>query len=272
MRAHGVMLLSLALIACSIDWSLAREPSLAAAGSGGNAEIGRSSAALLCERIPSLTNEPVIDGQLEPGLSLYTWLDETTSGTRSGVSVNVSLAYRPDGVYFFVTVVDPTRDPAPADALTYCGDGVELYIDDDGKFDNPPGYDRPGTMQLIVAAPSNETSATRRGQRFVSPGSGDGIDLGAWTSNRFIAVPTPSGYTVEALVVGSDLDLGSWALAASAEIGWNLSLNIGGPQEPGIDACTTRSQQVHFRLATSGTCTAPFCNATAFCVTSLQPP
>ncbi|HET9953805.1 MAG TPA: hypothetical protein VFQ61_04860 [Polyangiaceae bacterium] len=269
MKTSTLALSSFSVLACSMDWSLARENS---AGAGGSVDPGLMSAALLCDRIPPLASEPIIDGKLDSGLSLYSWIDETTSDSNAGVRADLSLAYRSDGLYFFVAVTDPTRDPAPLDALAYCGDGVELYVDDDGTIRSPPAYDRPGTMQFVVAAPSSETAAVRRGQRFVSPGSGDGVDLGAWASTRFTAAPTPSGYAVEAFIVSNDLDLPSWALASGAEIGWNLSLNIGGPEEPGLDVCTTRTRQVHFRFANSGTCTAPYCNASALCATALQSP
>ena len=128
-------------------------------------------------------------------------------------------------------------------------------------------------MQLIMAAPGDDVTPARRGQRFVFPGtSNDSMDLGAWTSTRFIAVPTASGYTVEAFVVAGDLNLGAWALAPDGKIGWDVSLNVGGPEDAGIDACTTRSQQIHFRVAASGGCTAPYCNASALCAPTLGGP
>jgi hypothetical protein len=271
MTVPRLLLLSLGLAACSSEWTLLRsteaDGGLGGGGSAGDANL--PSAQLLCEEIPALSSEPTIDGALEPELSLYSWLTEDTKSTRAGVSANVSIAYRPDGVYFFVSVVDPTRDPAPLDAASYCGDGVELYADDDGSIAAPPAYDRPGTMQLVVAAPVDDTSSATRGERFLYPGSGDAVELGTWASSRFVSVPTPSGYTVEALIAAEDLDLATWALAPAGEIGWNLSLNIGGPEPAGIDACTSRSQQVHFRLASTGTCTAPYCNASAFCSATL---
>jgi hypothetical protein len=278
---RALVLASLSLAACSIDWRLARQLPSADAGvpppsDAGSAGVGTDSglraATLLCDQIPALSSDPALDGRLEPELSLYSWLDANTAAAPAGVSALLSIAYRPDALYFFVAITDPTRDPAPADALDYCGDGVELFVDDDGVIQNPPGYDRPGTMQLVVAAPNDAVNAVRRGQRFINPGAGDAIDRGDWTSTRYIAVPTATGYTVEALVVGDDLDLGSWTLARGSTIGWNLSLNIGGPQEPGIDACTTRNQQVHFRIAASGRCTAPYCNASALCATALAAP
>jgi hypothetical protein len=257
------LLLLLATTACSMDWRLART----------TGDAGVRSAEVLCGSIPALASAPAIDGKLEPGLALYSWLDAGASGVPSGISASFSLAWRPDGLYFFAAVTDPTRDPAAPGALTYCGDGVELEVDDDGVIDHPPGYDLPGTMQLVMAAPSDDVTPARRGQRFVFPGtSTDSTDLGAWTSPRFIAVPTANGYAVEALVVAADLDLGSWALAPGGKIGWDVSLNIGGPEDAGIDACTTRSQQVHFHVAASGACTAPYCNASALCAPTLAGP
>jgi hypothetical protein len=246
MRPFVLFLLSSA--ACSLDWPLARA----------------QSAAVLCARIPVLPADPVVDGALEPGLALYSWLDGRAA---------FSLAYRPQGLYFFAAVADPTRDPAPAGALAYCGDGVELFVDEDGAIAHPPGYDIPGTAQLVIAAPADDMTPVHRGERFVFAGtSTDSTDLGAWTSGNFVAVPTAAGYAVEALVAAGDLDLGMWTLAAGGKIGWDVSLNIGGPESPGNDACTTRSQQVHFRIADSGACTAPYCNAAALCAPTLATP
>ena len=140
-----------------------------------------------------------------------------------------------------------------------------MFLDDDGVIQAPPDYDNPGTIQLIVAGPVDAVTPSHRGQRFRHS-----ADLGAWASNNFIAVPTPGGYAVEAFVVAGDLDLGAWTLASGAKIGWNMSLNIGGPEDAGIDACTTRSLQIHLRLASSGACTPPYCNASALCTPILE--
>lgn len=266
--------LLLLLSACSIDWSLARrtEAGSATGGDGGAASVVEG-ASLLCKQIASLPGDPLIDGTLEPGLHLHSWFEMVSTEAPAEMRVRVALAYRPSGLYFFGVVDDPTRDPAPADALTYCGDGLELFVDDDGTIQDPPGYDLPGTMQMIVAAPPGDVASVRRGQRFVFPGtSTDSTDLGDWTSDRFIAVPRGGGYAIEAFVVASDLDLDTWVLAPGAQIGWNMSLNIGGPQAPGIDACTTRNLQLHFLRAPSGSCTAPYCNASSLCAPALLPP
>jgi hypothetical protein len=257
-----LLLLLLSIASCSMDWRLARQA----------ADAGVRSAEVLCGQLPALSNAPAIDGQVEPGLALYSWLDAGASNLPAGMSASFSLAYRPDGLYFFAAVTERTRDPAASGALTYCGDGMELFVDDDGAIAHPPGYDLPGTMQLVMAAPADDVTPVRRGQRFVFPGtSTDSTDLGPWTSTRFLAVPTASGYALEAFVVASDLDLPAWTLAPGGKIGWDVSLNIGGPEDAGIDACTNRSQQVHFRVAASGACTAPYCNAAALCAPTLGP-
>jgi hypothetical protein len=267
-------LLAWATLGCSIDWSLARQasPSAASGGtSGAGGTASTQSIMIRCEEVLPLASAPVIDGVLEPSLATLRWLDETSTDVPPGIRVAVALAYRPEGVYFYVDVEDPTRDPAPLDALDYCGDGVELYVDDDGVIQAPPAYDSPGTMQFIVAAPVDTATPAHRGQRFTFPNApgGDSIDLGDWTSDDFIAVPSARGYAVEAFVMASDLDRGGWTLAPGAKIGWNMSFNVGGPQPPGIDACTTRNQQFHLRLAGSGSCTPPYCNASALCTPTL---
>lgn len=241
-------LLCLLAAGCSVDWPLARV----------------ESASALCERIPALAADPTIDGQLEPGVPLYSWPE---------AHVMLTVAHRPQGLYFFAAVEDAQRDPAPAGALAYCGDGIELFVDDDGAIAAPPAYDLPGTMQLVVAAPADGVTPARRGERFVFPGtSTESTDLGAWSSTGFVAVPTAAGYAVEAFVSAGDLDLQAWTLDAGGKIGWDASLNIGGPEPPGVDACTTRSQQIHFRLAASGACTPPYCNASALCTPTLAGP
>jgi hypothetical protein len=265
------LLVAWATLGCSVDWSLARRtaPPDASGGSGGAAAI--QNALIRCSEVEPLASAPAIDGVLEPNLTRLRWLDQTEPELPSGMQVDVALAYRPDGVYFYFDVQDPSLNPAPLDALAYCGDGVELYVDDDGVIQAPPAYDAPGTMQFIVAGPTSAAAPARRGQRFTFPNapSGDSTDLGAWTSNDFVAVATSRGYAVEAFVVAGDLDLDTWALAPGAKIGWNMSFNVGGPEPSGIDACTTRSQQFHFRLAGSGACTPPYCNASALCTPTL---
>jgi hypothetical protein len=260
-------LLPLAMLGCSVDWSLARQ-ALQVANDASEAEASIVPNVLTrCDQFIPLGAPPVIDGKLEPGLLPLRWVDDTMPNVPAGIRATAAVAYRANGVYFFVDVEDPTHDQAPLTALAYCGDGVELFVDNDGVIQAPPAYDDPGTIQLVVAGPVDAVTPSHRGQRFRYS-----ADLGAWTSSNFIAAPTPRGYAVEAFVVAGDLDLGAWTLAPGGKIGWNMSLNIGGPEEAGIDACTTRSLQIHLRLASSGDCTPPYCNASAFCTPTLAAP
>jgi len=267
----ALALLPLVIAGCSVDWSLARQP-LQVADADVAPDTGEPNDAatppsvlIRCDQFISLANAPVIDGVLDPNLSLLRWVDDSMPGVTAGIRAMVAVAYRPNGVYFFVDVQDPTHDPAPLTALDYCGDAVEMFLDNDGVIQAPPDYDNPGTIQLIVAGPVDAVTPSHRGQRFRHS-----ADLGAWASNNFIAVPTAGGYAVEAFVVAADLDLGAWTLAPGGKIGWNMSLNIGGPEDAGIDACTTRSLQIHLRLASSGACTPPYCNASALCTPVLE--
>jgi hypothetical protein len=269
----ALALLPLAMLGCSVDWTLARSLALTEDASTSVTDASAVQSVLIrCDQVPALAAPPVIDGVLEPGLTPLRWLDEGAPNVPAGIVATAAVAYRPDGVYFYVNVEDPTRDPAPPTALAYCGDAVELFVDSDGMLQAPPAYDDPGTIQLIVAGPVDAVTPSHRGERFrYATNLGMGVDKGNWSGN-FIAVPTSRGYAVEAFVVASDLDLTTWALAPGGKIGWNLSLNIGGPEDAGIDACTTRSQQIHLRQAASGSCTAPYCNASALCTPTLANP
>ena len=274
MKTFALALGAWATLGCAVDWSLARQTPATEPNGGAAGGASVESVLVRCDEVFPLASAPVVDGVLEPKLDRLPWLDEASTDVPPGIRVTVAVGYRPDGVYFYVDVEDPTRDPAPLDALDYCGDGVELYVDDDGMIQAPPAYDSPGTMQFVVAAPLDAATPAQRGQRFTFPNapSGDSIDLGAWISDDFIAVPTPRGYAVEAFLTARDLDLDAWTLAPGAKIGWNLSFNLGGPQAAGIDTCTTRNQQFHLRLAGSGACTPPYCNASALCTPTLAAP
>jgi hypothetical protein len=90
MRARLLVLLAAA--ACSKDWSLAQQPS------GADGASPRASATALCDQIPALARAPKIDGQLEPGLALYGWLDTGSPGAPPGLAMSLSLAYAPGGL------------------------------------------------------------------------------------------------------------------------------------------------------------------------------
>lgn len=122
-----------------------------------------------CARVPGLADPPAIDGALEAGLVLQTLVPVGWDSSVlplppvPDVPVRFAAGYRPDGVYFFVDVSDPDRFPAPSTELSYCGDGVEIYVDHDGVFTEAPSFDSAGSMQFIARAPATATEPSADG-------------------------------------------------------------------------------------------------------------
>jgi hypothetical protein len=177
-------------------------------------------------------------------------------------------------VYFFLDVTDPTRLPRPAPpppSDVWCGDGVELYLDDNGTYAAAPMYDSPGTIQVLAIAPANDTAAvTSGGERYRSPNGGGGL-VGAWTSPRYGAFPRPGGYTFEAFMMADDLDLASWTLTAGGSVGLDVSVNVSTSADPPpageTPECGLRLGQYFLNILPmpcTGSC-LPFLNAGAFC-------
>lgn len=233
-----------------------------------------------CAQLPALPMEPTIDGELECDLALQPitpvgW-SNTTSPLPAGQGVKLAAAWRPDGVYFYVEVTDPTRLPRRAGEDVWCGDAVELYLDDDGVFAGAPMYDAPGTIQVLGAAPGDDTDAVRSGgDRWRAPNAG--LRVGDWTSPRYGAFPKPFGYVFEAFMKADDLDLPSWTLAAGGAVGLDLSVSVSTSADPPpsgeTPGCGLRLGQYFMRLAPPPCTTActPFETTAAFCAPSLQP-
>jgi hypothetical protein len=233
-----------------------------------------------CAALPPLPAAPEIDGELDCGpplrdLTPVAWTS-TTNPLPAGVSARIAAAWRPDGIYFFVDVTDDTRLPPPTGTNVWCGDGIELYIDDNGTYGAAPMYDAPGTIQAIGTAPRDDTTAvTTGGERYRSPNGG--LLVGPWTSPRYGAFPRPGGYTFEAFIMADDLDLASWALSGGASVGLNVSINVSmsaDPPPPGEmpDGCPLRLGQYFLQVAgpPCSTMCEPFINASAFCNPVLQ--
>jgi hypothetical protein len=226
-----------------------------------------------CSELPPLGAAPVIDGVLDCGPPLLDitpvgWTS-TTSPLPAGVSARLAAAWRPDGVYFFVDVDDPTRLPRPASTGVWCGDGVELYVDDDGSYMAAPMYDAPGSIQALALAPGDDaTSVSTGGERYRSPNGGL---VSAWSSPRYAAFPRPGGYTFEAFIMADDLDLPSWTLAAGGAVGLDVSINVSTSADPPPASetaeCGLRLGQFFLRVAgpPCGPSCLPFSNAAAFC-------
>ena len=242
-------------------------------GSGGAAGAGDSSGALdYCNALPALARAPTIDGLLDPGL-LLTRVDPVgwrgTEAIPEGTALSYVAAWRPDGLYFFLRVQDPDRNPAdPADPVWY-GDAVEIYVDSDGVFPAPLEWDEPGARQFVIAAPVDDTTPSTRAEHFVEGSTGI-----AWDTERFAAVPTPQGYDAEAFIAAADLGLGSWGLEAGDSVGIDLAHDVSVP--PGQSgAWGNRDSQYFLRILEpspgAGT-DLPFLNENAFCAATLLGP
>jgi hypothetical protein len=232
-----------------------------------------------CSVLPALASAPVLDGVLEPGLTLrelvpVAWIGPGAAPP-AGQSARYAAAWRPDGLYAYVEVVDPSRVPAPSSQFRWCGDGVEVYVDDDGSFASPPAYDDPGTRQIIVAAPTDATTPVQGGEAWCSS-CGDTVPT-ELPGAALVAVPRRDGYAIEALVVASDLARTSWTLAAGRRVGFDLAVNVSTPA-PTNDACvfdgTSRGSDLgqYFLSATSAGAIFPFDHVQAFCTPALLPP
>jgi hypothetical protein len=222
-----------------------------------------------CTGIVALPAPPVIDGVLECGIPLWPMPLQGWTGTSaipSTVQANLGIAWRSDGLYFFVSVtgLGATRYPAPPGIYPWCGDAVELFVDNDGQYSSPPNYDDPGTIQLIAESPPNTATSTATGHMYR-----DGSDLGVW-SGQFTVVRTTDGFDGEAFVVASDLGLASWSLAQGGQVGMDVSVDIGDPANQ--TASCPRLGQFTIQLPVpDAACAKAACNVYEFCTPRLLP-
>jgi hypothetical protein len=179
-----------------------------------------------CTGLPLLPAAPVIDGILDCGPELVDLTPVDWSGPAplppfpSGNSAMLAVAWRPAGLYVFVSVTTPTAIPADTGSPAFYGAGVEVYVDSDGIFPAAPAYDNPGAIQLVATAPSG-SMATVRGE-----GYRDSTDEGPWASTQFGTFPTTSGFVFEGFVVAADLGLARWALASTLQIGLDVAVDV----------------------------------------------
>ena len=225
-----------------------------------------------CAAVPFLPQPPVIDGTVDCDLPLIPVPEVGWSaGTGPDATAQYAVAWRPEGIYFFVAVTDPSLVPADSTELTWQGDAVELYADSDGVYSAPPSYDNPGTRQFTVAAPPDARLSVARAQVWYT-GSVSGA---AWTSTQFRSFGSPTGYIVEALVTGPDLGLPALSLAAGGQVGMDLSIDVSYPADRGPDAggFGNRFGQYYLRVASpdAGGGIPPF-DPRAFCIPGLSAP
>lgn len=229
-----------------------------------------------CLELPAAAGAPpVIDGRLDPSLAAFPltpvgW--NATGMVPSEVQVSWVAAHRADGLYVFVDVIDPTRDPATNEDQLFCGDAVEIFVDADGTLAAAPAFDDPGAVQLIVAGPRAGEQRSTRAARYRTYAR-----LGPWSSPQMGAFAREDGrgYVVEAFVTAADLDLPAWSLVEGARIGLDLSIDVGGSPEVINDySCPGRRGQFSLRVRPEppdGGCGLPYCDTAAFCTPTLVP-
>jgi hypothetical protein len=231
-----------------------------------------------CEQLPELPDEPVLDGELDCGPQLRDLPQRGWTGTGALPAeqrARYAVAWRPNGLYFFVEVDDPERRPAPAsEGKPWCGDGVELYADADGRFTAPPAYDDPGTMQLLAAAPAPSDAVARAPDvRFHTRSE---ADVGEWSDARHGTWPRDGGYVLESFVTAEELALTELHLTAGGRVGIDVAIDVSvasaAGDQTGQADCGFRAGQYFLRVAAepcaSESC-RPYTNVSAFCTPML---
>ena len=223
-----------------------------------------------CQQIGALPSPPVIDGRLDCGVALRSvghagWTDGDAS--TPDVTAEYAVAWRPDGLYFFVRVHDPNRIPADLGTPAFYGDGVELFVDNDATYDDAPNYDAIGTRRIVAVAPTNGTTPVSRGEIFAPLVSGLPV---VWRGD-FNAYPTSDGYVVEAFVAAADLGLQTWRLSAGGDVGLNLGIDVSFANAASSGTAGHRLGEFFAHFG-NGTAVAPTDDTSAFCKPTLLAP
>jgi hypothetical protein len=204
---------------------------------------------------------------LEP-LTMVAWHGASAT-IPAGNSLRFTVAWYDSGLYFFFEVTDPERNIALDTDPEWKGDAVELFVDHDGVYPPPHGYDSPGTFQFVIEAPPTAKKNSTRASRFVPTG----VDS-QWPPGNWIAVPTSTGYVAEALVVADDLKLTSLTLSAGDHVGFDIghdvSFRIG---KTGIDGNRAGQGFLKAREPFTGQLSDyPFDASDVFCTPALLAP
>lgn len=215
-----------------------------------------------CTMVPVLQDAPMIDGVLDCNATLLSIDAKAWNGTAAmpaDHTTKLALAARPDGLYVYVEVHGASPMPHPSGTGIYCGDAVELYVDADAAFDAAGAYDKPGTMQLVIAAPT-ASGATVDAMRYVQ-----GADHSAWLSSQVKTALLSDGYAIEAFITAADLDLATWMPAG--KLGFDLAIDVAAPSGTTGLKCGLQLGQYFMHIADqAGSCNhEPWCSTLAFC-------
>ena len=242
-------------------------------GMGGSGETGPADPIVHCNELRKLSAPPVLDGELETGMYLEAgtfvgWIGDSDAAP-AGNSLSFSAGWYDTGLYFYIDVTDPERNPADPSDDVWRGDGVEVYIDHDAVFAEPSSYDNPGTFQFIAGAPASDSDPSTR------------VDIyavselqGAWSPTSWVSLPTRAGYRVEAFITAADLGLSSWSLTPGTTVGFDIGHNVSYPLgQTGGQA--NRAGQRFLNVAdplTGDVADYPFANSGVFCSAELRAP
>ena len=226
--------------------------------------------------VPALLDVPVIDGIIEDGLELayvtpVAWQLETEP-IPDGNEMYYAIAWYNTGVYFFIDVIDPNRNPPALGSFLYMGDSVEIYVDHDGVYNTAlPDYDDPGTREFIISAPYNDTTPSTRG--VIRSPLGDVESYSNITGDQWISTPTATGYVIEIFVIAENLNLATLDFIAGDTISFDLSHNVSvAPGETGLDG--NRLSQYYLKIrdpAEGDNNDYPWRNQAVFCPATLMP-
>ena len=221
-----------------------------------------SSTTNYCSSLPPLAAAPVIDGVLDCGPTLVSMTPLGWNGTGSlpsGNSASIAVAWRPNGLYFFVAVVTPDVIPADSGNPPFYGSGVEVYVDDADPTSS--SYPSPGAIQLVAKAPSGGSSVS------VGEGYRDTNAIQAWAASEFATYPTSAGFNLEGFVSASDLGVSSWTLASGNQIGFDIAVDVSFTNTTSMSGQGHRAGQ-YFLSVGSGV-GAPYTDPRSFCAPTL---
>jgi hypothetical protein len=250
-------------------------PADASPPEGGNRDAGACTTPVravtdYCTELPELPSAPVIDGKVDCGVTLLPITPENWGQTSPpDATASYAVAWRPDGIYFFVAVTDASLIPANPGDPTWYGDGVELYADSDGTYAAPPAYDNPGTRQITIAAPSDAQASVARAELWLVGNNGAHED---WTSTEFGAYRTPTGYAVEAFVTATDLGVTALSLAAGGNVGMDVGINVSFGSASTTGGSGHRLDQYFSHVDSSVSDGQPYRNVIGFCNPALLGP
>jgi hypothetical protein len=223
-----------------------------------------------CTSVPALAHEPVIDGVPECEIAMQPFPPENfrsyMGSQPTDFSAEYGFAWRPNGLYVAFRVHRIGLFPAFASDEIYCGDAMEVFVDSDGVFAAPPGYDDPGTRQFMIPAPANTRDPVTMGVTYF-----DRMPVGAYSSN-VRAIGTDDGYSGEAFVEAADLGLTTWRLAPDATIGVDVAVDLGKPASTATNCVRYAGQFVMHFGTRDGGYLHPSADVRAFCTPTLAAP